>query len=90
MCNTIDGTGGECTNLDTCTLSPSCLLSDWSSAVGKSCRVAHDMIRAEFPGMQVLCSNNTTTRVEEEDRDVNRVVVLVDEQNRVVQPPRVG
>lgn len=97
MCNsgTTSSGGGECTNLDTCTLSPTCLLSDWSGAVGKSCRAAQNMIRAEFPGMQVPCHNNSTTTdalivKEEEDRNLNRVVLLVDAQNRVVQTPRVG
>jgi hypothetical protein len=79
-------------SLDAC-LSPACLAKDWSDGVGKACNQATDLILTEYSGMTIECTTDTSVSllsVEDENVDLDRVYIVTDGGDIVIQPPKVG
>lgn len=93
ICTCEAGGTAECDSVDAC-LSPVCLINEWSAFVGtKTCDEATDLILEEYPGMAVECTTDTSMTLlamKDEDINLNRVFIVTDGNDIVIEIPKVG
>lgn len=74
-------------------ISPSCLINDWSELIGKTCDEATDLILEDYPGMTIECTTDTSLTLKpimDVDMNLNRVYIITDASDTVIEAPKVG
>lgn len=59
----------------------------------KTCEEATDLILDEYPGMTIECTTNASIALlttSDEDINLNRVYIVTDDSDIVIQTPEVG
>lgn len=77
----------DCPKSTDCDL-PDCVTQTWN-VVNQTCALARKAVKEDYPGMQVLCVHEGTEG-SDTTYNINRVQLVVNAQNKVVDHPRVG